>query len=116
MVVAVVAVRMMQVSVNKIVNVITVRYGFMTTSGTVNVIRIVTTTLMRWCATIRIGIAHLDAVLEHCPIIGNVMHVSVVQVIDVIAMLDASVFAVRSVLMIMVFVRVTHRFSPIEVM
>jgi len=110
-VVAVVAVGMMQVTVDKVVDVIAVRYRFMTTSGAVNVIRIVATTLMRRRAAIGIGLTHLDLVLNDGPVIGDVMQVPVMQIIDVIDVPDARVLAVGSVLVVMIFVGLTHRCS-----
>ena len=42
MIITVIAVRMVQVTVHEVVDVIAVRHGLMTTTGAVNVIRIVT--------------------------------------------------------------------------
>ena len=115
MVVAVITVRVMQVTVDKIIDVVTMRYGLVTATGTMDMIRIVTTTLVRWRAAIRIGLAHFDLVFDNGSVLGHVMQMSVVQVVDVVTVLDASVLAIWSMLVFVVFVDVSHRlFSVME--
>ena len=55
MVVAVAIVGVMQMPIHQVTNVITMRNRFVATARTVNVIFIVSTTLVVRCATIRIG-------------------------------------------------------------
>ena len=57
MIITVIAVRMVQVTVDQVIDVITVRYSFVPASRTVNVIRIVTATRVGGCASVRIGLA-----------------------------------------------------------
>jgi len=114
MVVAVIAVRMMQMTVNKIVDVVTMRYRLVTTTWAVNMIRIMTTALVRWCAAIGIGLTRFDTVFHNGPIFANMMQMPVMQIVDVVAVLNAGVLTVRSVLVIVIFVLSIHRCSPGE--
>ena len=112
MIVTVIAVRMMQVTVDEIVNVISMRHSLMTATRTVDVIRIVATAGVGGGASVRVGVTHFHHVLFHLAILTNVMKVPVVQVVDVVAVLNAGVLAVGSVLVIVVFVTIAHRLSP----
>lgn len=54
MIVAVIAMRMVQVSVYQIINMVTMWNGLMSTAWTVDVACLVATTLMVWCTVVRI--------------------------------------------------------------
>ncbi|WP_199731518.1 hypothetical protein [Paraburkholderia sp. RAU2J] len=113
MVVAVVTVRMMQVTVDKIINVIAVRHRFVAAAGSVDVTRLVAAAVRR--TLIRIGCAHFELMFVHM-ITVRVMQVTVVQIVDVIVMPDRRVAACRTVLMIVMgmmwFVTGAHGDSP----
>lgn len=54
MIIAMVAVRMVQVAIDQIVDVVAMRHRFVTASGPMLVVGIVTSTAMIRCATIRV--------------------------------------------------------------
>ena len=110
MVVAVVAVRVVQVPVHEVVHVVAVRHGLVPATRSVNVTRIMTAALVCRRALVGIGIAHLDSMLDHGPVVGDMMQVPVVQVVDMVAVPDTGVLAIRTVLVIMVFVSLAHLF------
>ncbi len=104
MVVAVVTVRVMQVTVDKIIDVIAVGYRFVSTSGAVNMVDSVAPTSMRWRASRGIGLTNGDRVLLDLPIGQDVMEVAVVQVVDVTLVSNTGVLAVGTVLVVMMIV------------
>ena len=97
MVVAVVAVRMVEMTVDEIVDVIAVRHRFMAASRTVNMARLMAAAVSG--THIGIGRAYFEPVFVHM-ITVRVMQVAVVQIVDVIVMHDRRVAACRSVPMI----------------
>lgn len=100
-VIAVIAVRMMKVAVDQIVDVITMRYRFVSAARPVDMARIMGATVMVGCTLVRVLCADLKPVLVY--MIGmRMMQVPVMEVIDVIAMFDGRVPAVRAVLMVVV--------------
>lgn len=100
-VITVIAVRMMKVTVDQIVDVIAMRYRFMSTARPVDMARIMSATVMVRCTSVWVLCADLKPVLVY--MIGMwMMQVPVMQVIDVIAMFDGRVPAVRAVLMVVV--------------
>ena len=62
-VVAMITVWMMEVSIYDIINVIAVRYGFVSTAWTMNVVCIVSAAPMIWCAYIGIGFIDIQEML-----------------------------------------------------
>lgn len=100
-IIAVVAMRMVQVSINEIVDMAAVRDGFVAASGTVLVIGIVTVAAMIGRARIRIFRRHFDYVLIDV-IAMRVMQMPVMQIIDMIIVAHRSVPAIRAVLMRMI--------------
>lgn len=117
MVVAVIAVRVVQVAVNEVVDVVTVWHGFMATTGAVNVAGFMAAALVFRCADVRVFGADFDDVLVHM-IAVRVMQMAIVQVIDVITVFDCSMAAERAVLMLVVLmvgkIAVAHGFSPVR--
>lgn len=109
-IVAVVSVRMVQVFVHHVVHVIAVRYRFMPAAGAVPVIPCMRSTGVVRRALLRVGPAHLEPMLFHAAV-ALVVQTPVVEVIDVAAMLEASMAAVRAVLMRMPFVNTGLRLS-----
>ena len=115
MVVAMIAVRMVQVAVDQIVDVIAVRYRFVSAARPVDMARIMGATVMVRCTSVRILCADLKPVLVY--MIGmRMMQVPVMQVIDVITMFDGRMPAVRAMLMVVVgmmgFVAGAHLEAP----
>ena len=108
-VVAVVTVRVMQMAVDEIVDVVAVWDRFVAAVGAVNMVGVVTGAIVCGCACVRIRVGHLEHVLFDLTVFTNVMQMPVVQVIDMVAVLDAGVFAVRTVLVIVMGVQVRHR-------
>lgn len=112
MIVAVVAMRMMQVAVHQIIDVIAVRHRFVSTVRAVDVIfRMARANVLRRAAG-QIGCGYIERVFFDLAA-GRVVQVAVVQVIDVVAVLDRGVAAVLAVLMIVVvMVMRTHFRAP----
>ena len=99
MVVAVVAVLVMQTAVDNVVNVITVRYGFVAATFAVNV----AVAGVNRMAAVRIGFIDAQGVFIVVAVVLMVQ-VAVVQIIDVAFVFDGSVAAVCAVNVVMMFV------------
>jgi hypothetical protein len=113
-VVAVPAVRVVQVAVDDVVGVIAVRDRFMAAAGAVRVILPVITTRMGRRAVRRVRATHGELVLVDV-VAMRMVQVPVVEVVGVPVVLDLRVAAVRAVLMIVVLVFrviVAHRRVP----
>jgi hypothetical protein len=95
-VVAVISVRMMEMPVMQVVDVVAVRHRLVAAGRAVRVPLFVTRAAERWIASVRILIAHLDHVLVDMIALGMVQ-VPVVQVVDMVAMADSSMSAPRTV-------------------
>ena len=100
-VVAVIAVRMVQVAVDEIVDVISMRHRFMAAPTSVNVARVVAAAARR--ALVRIFGAHFELMLVYM-IAVRMMQMTVMQIINVIVVLDRSMSTVRAMLMVVVSV------------
>lgn len=108
MVVAVIAVLVMQTAVDDVVNVIAVRYGFVAATFAVNV----AVAGVNRMAAVRIGFIDAQGVFVVVAVVLMVQ-VTVVQIIDVAFVFDGSVAAVYAVDVVMMFVGFTgHFFSP----
>ncbi len=92
MVVAMVAVRMMQVAVDKEVDMVAVRHGLVAAARPVPVALIVTGADVIGRAGAGIAGAHLEDMLVDMAAV-RVMEMAVVQIVDVITMLDRSMAA-----------------------
>lgn len=108
MVITMVTVRVMQVTIDQIIDVITVRYRFVTASGTVHVARVVAAAVVLGGASDGIGLGDFDRVLFDFSVFQDVMQVAVVQVIHVVAVLDTGVFAIWAVLVVVMGVQIRH--------
>lgn len=109
MVVAMACVRVMEVPVDEIVDVIAMRDGFMTAASAMPVSGVVAGAGVARRAGSRIGAAHFDHVLIDM-IAVRLMQVAVVKIVYVIAVLDGDMATARSVnmrvaLMDLVFLR-----------
>ena len=101
MVVAVIAVRMVQAGVDEIFDVVPVRHGFVTACRSVDVSRIMAATAVTRCALV--GIFRIDReCMLVCMIAVRMMQMTVVQIVDVIVVLDCRMPTVRAVLMVVV--------------
>ena len=98
MVVAVIAMRMVQVPGNMIVDMIAVWYRFMAAVRTMRVIRFVTTTGMTRGAAIRIASGDADHMLVDVAFV-RVVQMAIMQVVDVIAVTHGRVPATGPMLM-----------------
>ena len=108
MVVAVIAVLVMQTAVDDVVDVIAVRYGFVAATFAVNV----AVAGVNRMAAVRVGFINAQGVLVVMAVVFMVQ-VAVVQIIDVAFMFDGSVAAVCAVDVVMMFVGFAgHFFSP----
>ena len=86
----------------------------MTTARAMNVIGVVAAALMSWGTAIGVRFADFDTVFNNGPVFCHVMEVAVMQVVDVSIVLNAGMFAVRAMLVIMVFVCMAHRLFSVE--
>jgi hypothetical protein len=87
MVVAMIAMREMQVPVDEIAHVVTVRHGFVTAPRAVDMPCRVTATRMLRCALSRVLARNLDHVFVDVAVV-HVVKVAIVEIIDMIAMAD----------------------------
>ena len=94
-----VAVRVMQMAIDEVVNVIAMRYRFMAATGAMNMTGFMTAAMVFRCAGIGIGRADCNDVLIYV-IAMRMVQVTVVQVIDMPFMTKGGMAAVRAMLMI----------------
>ena len=95
-VVAVVAVRVMEVPVDQVVDVVAVRHGLVPAAGAVGVGGVVSFAGVTRRTVRRVGLVDLEAVLVDVVAVG-MMQVAVVQVVDVPFVIDADVAALGAV-------------------
>ncbi|WP_168175672.1 hypothetical protein [Pseudomonas sp. PA15(2017)] len=109
MVVAMVAVRVMQVSIDEIVHMIAMGNGLMAAARSMHMIRSVSATLVIRRAGIRVLGVYFQAVFVHM-ITVRMMQVTIVQVVDMTIVLDGQMATARLVLMIVMgmLVAVAH--------
>ncbi|OJU27739.1 MAG: hypothetical protein BGN89_09950 [Alphaproteobacteria bacterium 64-6] len=96
MVVAVITVRMVQVAFDEVVNMITMRHGFVSAAGPMHMIRCVPGAAMVRRAPVGILVRDFDHVLIDVVAV-HVMKMPVVQVVHVIAVVDGGVTALGAV-------------------
>jgi len=101
MVVAMAAVRMMQVARDEVVDVVAVRDGLVPATLRVDMSLRVTGAAVRRRAGRRVGRTDLEDALVYMALVA-VMKVAVVQVVDVVAVLDGEVAAVGAVSVIVI--------------
>lgn len=102
MIVAVIAVGVMEAAVDDVVDVVAVRHGFMPTAGSVHVAGFVPVRGIG--ASFGIGRAHFKAMLFHYTVLALVVKMTVVDVVNMVTVLDGGVPTIRAVLMIVGFV------------
>ena len=93
--------RVVQVAIDEVVNVVAMRHGFVAATGTVDVSRFVAAAVVVRRAGIRVGGADGDAVFIDVVAV-RVVQVAVVQVINVAFVLDGSVAAACAVLVFVI--------------
>jgi hypothetical protein len=98
MVVTVIAMRMVQVSGDMIIDMVAVRHRFMAAARAMGMIGFVTTAAMTRGAAIRIAAGHADHMLVDMAFVRMVQMV-VMQIVDVIAVAHGRVPATRPMLM-----------------
>ena len=112
-----IAMRMVQVPVDQLVDVIPMRYRLMPATGAMDVTGLVPCALVVGRAAIRIALRHLDHVLVDV-IAMRVMQVPVVKIVDVIAVAYGGVTAARAMLVRMVLmmglIAVRHGWPPFD--
>ena len=101
MVVAVRAVRMVEMAVHQIVDMVAMGHRLMAAARSVPVLTVMAAAIMIGRAPFGVAPADIDRVFVDMPLMG-MMEVSVVQVVDMIAMLDGDMPAIRPVGMRMV--------------
>ena len=106
MVVAVIAVFVMQTAVDDVVNMIAVRYGFVAATFAVNV----AVAAVNRMAAVRVGFIDAQCMLVVVTVVLMVQ-VAVVQIINVAFVFDGSVAAVCAVDVVMMFVGFAGHFS-----
>jgi hypothetical protein len=115
MVVAVRAVRMVEMAVHQIVDMVAVGHRLMAAARSVPVLTVMAAAIMIGRAPFGVPPADIDRVFVDMPLMG-MMEVSVVQVVDMIAVLDGDMPAIRRVGMGMILmdpmVVVGHDCSP----
>ncbi|SCX35583.1 hypothetical protein [Agrobacterium rosae] len=100
-VIAMVAVLVMKTSFNQIVNMVTMRHGFMAAVRAVDMAMIVADMVLDRTAAIGVVITHLDDVFIDMIAMG-MMEVSIMQVVNMVAMFDGHVAAVGAMFMVVV--------------
>ena len=99
-VVAMVSVRMVEMPVDEVVEMISVGNGFVTTARAMHMVCVVPPACVVRGAASRVRLIHVDRVLIDVVLVG-VMEMAVVKVVHVIAMLHGGVAAIGSVLVAM---------------
>src|ERR1700751_3769624 len=96
-----VAVRVMKMAVDQVIDMIAMRYGLVSAARAVDVTRIVATAA--WRTLVRI--IRIDLALGFVYTIAmRMVQMAIVQIVDVVAMRDCGVSAARAMLMLMVSV------------
>ena len=101
MIVAMIAVRMMQMALDKIVGVLAMRHGWMTVRA-VNAPGLVALVPVRRHAMVRVSGADLDHVLIDA-VAARAVQMPVMEIVDMLSVLDGDVSAARSMMVRMVF-------------
>lgn len=104
-IVAMIPVRVMQVPINQVINMVAVGHWLMSAPRAMNVFRVMSGTTVVRGADIRVGVRQLKGVLIHV-IPMRMVQMAIVQVINVTVMLDCRMTAVRAVFMRMFLVNV----------
>jgi len=114
-VVAMITMGMMKVAIDQVIDVVAVRYGLVPASRTVNVARIMAAAIVVGRTLIRVFRADFERVFVHM-IAMRMVQMSIMQVIDMVAMPDGGMSAVGAMLMVVMgvmgFVAGAHACAP----
>ena len=113
MVIAVVTVWMVQASVNEIVDVVAVGHGFVATPRSMHVPRFLAAARMQRRAAIGVLVGNLNHMLDDRSVFAGVVQVTIMKIVDMVAVLNTGVLTIGTVLVIVVLVNVTHSVSQI---
>lgn len=111
-VVAVVAVGVVQVPVHEVVHVVAMWHGLVSAAGAVHVTRVVRAAVVVGCALIRVLRADRQHMLVDVVTVG-VMQVAIVQVVHVPVVLQRGVAAAGTVLVCVALMNLTVHFIPL---
>jgi hypothetical protein len=106
-VVAVVAVRMVQVPVDQVIDMIAVRDRFVAAAGAVLMGFVMLSAIVAGRAIAGVGAVHFQPMFFD-PALAYVMQVAVVQVVDMVVVLDRGMAAILAVLVSVSFVKIRH--------
>ena len=113
MVVAVIAVRVVEVAVDDVVDVVAVRDRLVTTTGAVHVIFVVTSAAVSRCTAVGVCVGHIESMFVYMVPVG-VVEVAIMQIVDVVAVFNGGVSTVWSMHMCVVWmfvacvIRIAH--------
>jgi hypothetical protein len=112
MIVAMTSMGMVQMTVDKIVDMVAVRNGLVSATWSVNVPALVAAASMTGGACVRIDRRDFERMLFDRTVGIHVVQVAIVQVVDVVFVLHCGMPAVGTVLVVVVFVDVSHQIVP----
>lgn len=95
-IIAMIAVRMVQASIDEIIRMVPMWNRFMTTSGSMPMLRAVSAGTMLRAAAIRICFTHFDHVFIDTPVV-RMLEMAMVEIIDVTLVANSGVAAARPV-------------------
>jgi len=114
-VVAMITMGMMKVAIDQVIDVVAVRYGLVPASRTMNVARIMAAAIVVGRTLIRVFRADFERVFVHM-IAMRMVQMSIMQIIDMVAMPDGGMSAVGAMLMVVMgvmgFVAGAHAYAP----
>ena len=111
MIITMITVGVMEMTINEVIDMITVGYSFVTTSWSVNVLRVVSVTLVVWCTNVGVGFRHFNDVFLDLVFTTGMMKVTVVQIVHMAIVINGRVTTIWSVLVFMGFVLCTVHVS-----
>jgi len=89
-----VPVRVVQMTIDQVIGVVAVGDGFVTATGPVDVVGIVSAAIVLRSAGVGIGVIHFELMFHHRSIRVLMMEMAIVKVIDVVSVLNCGVPAV----------------------
>ena len=114
-IVAVIAVRVVQVAVDEVVDMVTMRNRLVAAAGAMRVRRVMAGAVVGRGALVGVLVRHLDHVFVHVITVG-VVQVAVMQIVHMVAVVHAGVLALRAMGMRMGLVMVVITFGHAELL
>ena len=111
-VIAMTVVGVVQMAVHQVASVVTVRNGFVATTGSVHMVGRMTAAVVMRRAAVRVFSRDFDGVMLDGSAFFLMMKVAVMQVVDMIAMLDSGMTAAFPVVVIVMIAMMTHDETP----